>query len=60
MRSALRFLRLNCRHLDKTVMGSFCGSVVANKNLTCGGGSSRVLSKAAKLDFDNMCTSSIR
>ena len=58
--SAGMFFRLNCKHLDSTVMGSFCGSVVANKNLTCGGGSSRVLSKALKLLVDNMCTSSMR
>ena len=34
--------RLNCRQRDSTVTGSFCGSVVANRNLTCGGGSSSV------------------
>ena len=26
--------RLNCRHRDNTVTGSFCGSVVASRNLT--------------------------
>ena len=31
------------------VTGNFCGSVVASRNLTCGGGSSRVLSSALKL-----------
>ena len=41
-----RRFRLNCRHRDSTVAGSFCGSVVANRNLTCGGGSSSVLSSA--------------
>ena len=34
--------------------------VVANRNLTWGGGSSRVFSSALKLLVDNMCTSSIR
>ena len=58
--SAGMFLRLNCKHLDSTVMGSFCGSVVANKNFTWGGGSSKVLSKALKLLVESMCTSSIR
>ena len=60
IRSALKFFKLNCKHLDKTVIGSFWGSVVANKNFTWGGGSSSVFSKAAKLDFDNICISSIR
>ena len=43
-----RRLRLNCRQRDSTVTGSFCGSVVASRNLTCGGGSSSVLSSALK------------
>ena len=40
--------RLNCRQRDSTVTGSFCGSVVASRNLTCGGGSSSVFSSALK------------
>src|SRR5690606_35768984 len=43
-----------------TVTGSFCGSVVANKNLTCSGGSSRVFNSALKLLLVSMCTSSIK
>ena len=60
MCSRLMFLRLNCRQRDKTVIGNFCGSVVAKRNLTCAGGSSRVLSRALKLLVESMCTSSIR
>jgi hypothetical protein len=41
------------------VSGIFESSVVANKNTTLGGGSSRVLSKALKALFESMCTSSI-
>ncbi|MNY63864.1 hypothetical protein D3C86_2008860 [compost metagenome] len=54
------FFRENCRQRDKIVIGSFCGSVVASRNLTCGGGSSKVLSKALNECEDSMCTSSIR
>ena len=60
IRSAGKALRLNCRQRDRIVTGSFCGSVVASRNLTCGGGSSRVLSNALKECADSMCTSSIR
>jgi formiminotetrahydrofolate cyclodeaminase len=42
------------------VAGSFCGSVVASRNFTCGGGSSSVFSSALKLLLENMCTSSMR
>ena len=52
--------RLNCRQRDSTVTGNFCGSVVASRNLTWGGGSSSVLSKALNECADSMCTSSIR
>ena len=41
------FLRLNCKQRDRTVAGSFCGSVVANKILRTG--SSSVFSNALKL-----------
>ena len=55
-----RRLRLNCRQRDSTVTGSFCGSVVASRNFTCGGGSSSVLSSALNECVDSMCTSSTR
>ncbi len=45
---------------ESTVTGSFCGSVVASRNFTCGGGSSSVFSSALKALLDSMCTSSIR
>ncbi|MCY1466504.1 hypothetical protein D9M71_848320 [compost metagenome] len=54
------FFRENCRQRERMVTGSFCGSVVASRNLTCGGGSSRVLSKALNECVESMCTSSIR
>ena len=60
MSSAGSRLRLNFRQRDSTVMGSFCGSVVASRNFTWGGGSSSVFSNALKLFSENMCTSSIR
>jgi selenide,water dikinase len=37
-----------------TVIGSFCGSVVAKMNSTCPGGSSSVLSIALNADFESM------
>ncbi|MCY1466199.1 hypothetical protein D9M71_844610 [compost metagenome] len=33
-RSGVMFFRENCRHRDRIVAGSFCGSVVARMNLT--------------------------
>ena len=57
-RSTIRFagrrFRLNCRQRDNTVIGSFCGSVVASRNFTCGGGSSSVLSSALNECPDSM------
>ena len=53
------FLKSNLWHLDKIVAGSFWGSVVANINLTCAGGSSNVFNKALNAPVDNMWTSSI-
>jgi hypothetical protein len=41
------------------VTGSLCGSVVAKMNLTWGGGSSSVLSRALKALAESMCTSSM-
>jgi hypothetical protein len=55
-----RCLRLNWRQRDRTVMGTFWGSVVARMNLTWAGGSSRVFSMELKAGLDSMCTSSIR
>ena len=55
-----RRLRLNLMQRDSTVTGNFCGSVVASRNLTWGGGSSSVLSSALKALRESMCTSSIR
>ena len=59
-RSGGMFFSENCRQRDRMVTGSFCGSVVASRNLTCGGGSSSVLSRALNECVDSMCTSSIR
>ena len=53
------FLKSNLWHLDKIVAGNFWGSVVANINLTCSGGSSNVFNNALKAPVDNICTSSI-
>ena len=53
------FLKSNLWHLDKIVAGNFCGSVVANINFTCSGGSSNVFNKALNAPVDNICTSSI-
>ena len=53
-------LRLNCRHLERTVAGNLLVSVVASRNLTCSGGSSSVFKRALKLLVENICTSSIR
>jgi DNA-binding Lrp family transcriptional regulator len=58
-RTGRRF-KLNCRQRDSTVTGSFCGSVVASRNFTCGGGSSRVFSSALNEWVESMCTSSMR
>ena len=42
------------------VIGNFFGSVVANKNLICFGGSSSVFKRALKLLLESICTSSMR
>ena len=44
---------------ESTVTGSLRTSVVANTNLTWGGGSSSVFNSALKAFFDIMCTSSM-
>ena len=44
---------------DRMVIGIFSTSVVAKMNLTCGGGSSSVLSRALKAALDSMWTSSM-
>ena len=43
---------------DRMVIGIFWTSVVAKMNLTCGGGSSRVFSRALKDSRVSMWTSS--
>ncbi len=43
---------------ETTVSITFSSSVVAKRNLTCGGGSSSVFSSALKAGFESMCTSS--
>ena len=47
-------LKLNCRHRERTVTGTFCGSVVANTNFKYSGGSSRVFNIALKAVLVNM------
>jgi len=44
---------------ETMVSGSFCGSVVAKMNFTCGGGSSSVFSSALNAACDSMWTSSM-
>ena len=56
----VKFFKLNCKHLDKTVEGILSGSVVARIKTTCGGGSSKVFKSELKLCLESMCTSSIR
>ena len=52
--------RWNCRCWVRLRMVSdtFCGSVVASTNTTCGGGSSNVFNRAASAALESMCTSS--
>ena len=54
------FFKWNCRQRESTVTGIFFASVVASRNLTCSGGSSRVFNSALKLCPVSMWTSSIR
>ena len=44
---------------ERIVSGILCGSVVARTNTTCGGGSSRVLSRALNASLVSMWTSSM-
>ena len=44
---------------DRIVTGTLRISVVAKMNLACGGGSSRVLSRALNAAVESMCTSSM-
>ena len=46
-------------HLDSTVTGSLCTSVVARINITYCGGSSRVFKSALNAPVESICTSSI-
>jgi len=41
-------------HRDRIVGNTFSGSVVANMNFTCSGGSSRVFNNALKASFVSM------
>ena len=41
-------------HLDKMVTGTFLISVVANINLTCSGGSSKVFKRALNAPLDSI------
>src|SRR3546814_5668224 len=52
--SGSSLFRLNFKQRDSTVTGSFCGSVVASRNFTCGGGSSSVFSNALNAFFDSV------
>ncbi len=47
-----------CWVRERIVSLTFCGSVVASTNTTCGGGSSSVFSKAASAALESMWTSS--
>jgi len=58
--SSRQSLQTELQAARQDVTGSFCGSVVASRNFTCGGGSSSVFSNALKEWFDSMCTSSMR
>ena len=53
------FLKSKRWHLESIVAGNFWGSVVANINLTCAGGSSNVFKSALKAPVESMWTSSI-
>jgi len=44
---------------ERIVAGSFCGTVVARMNLTCGGGSSSVFRNASTACFERPCASSM-
>ena len=48
------FLKSNLWHLERIVVGNFCGSVVAKINFTCAGGSSSVFNNALKAPVDNI------
>ena len=52
-------LKSNIWHLESIVGIILCFSVVASIKIACLGGSSNVLRKALKADWDNICTSSI-
>ena len=52
-------LKSNLWHLERIVIGSFWGSVVAKINITLLGGSSNVFKNALTAPADNICTSSI-
>ena len=53
------FLKSKRWHLEMMVAGTLWMSVVAKINLTCSGGSSRVLRRALKAPVESMWTSSM-
>ena len=55
----LILLKSNLWHLDKIVIGSLCGSVVANIKITFWGGSSNVFKNAFTATIESIWTSSI-
>ena len=55
----VRRRKSNRWHLESTVAGIFCASVVAMMNLTCSGGSSSVLRNALNAAVESMWTSSM-
>ena len=56
--TSMRF-RSKRRQRERTVIGTFSISVVANRNLTCSGGSSSVFNRPLKACLESMCTSSM-
>ena len=53
------FLKSYLWQRDIMVGGTLCASVVASMKRACSGGSSMILSRALKADWESMCTSSI-
>ena len=47
-----------CRQRERIVAGNLSFSVEARMNTTCAGGSSRILSNAAKASLESWCASS--
>ena len=53
------FLKSYLWQRDMIVGGTLCASVVASMKIACSGGSSIILRRALKADWESMCTSSI-